>query len=87
MLAITTQWFSLTYTKYPHIKVTANNYNGTTPYSDEFRSLSYDDKGFQQHYHLVKLFAEKHNLNLDHTNMRYGEIKGGYAFCFANGTA
>jgi hypothetical protein len=85
MIAIHTKYFSASSHKGSRIKAyTANHgdskgFQATISYPHEF---SHE----QCHFQAVKALIEKHNLDWNTENMRFGDSADGrgYVFCFAN---
>ena len=80
MIAITTKYIPATNTRGSRIKAQANDYTVTIPYPHEL-------SGHHVHFAAVKALIEKHNLDWDITNMRYGEFGNGCVFCFDHSKA
>jgi len=78
MIAIQTKYLPATDTRGPRIKAfTCNGHAVTVPYD---YALSSD----KLHFEAVKELVEKHSLDWDLSNMRYGSVANGYVFCFAD---
>ena len=75
MLAITTKYIPATNTRGSRIKAQADKFTVTIPYP-------YDLNGHEVHFRAVAALIEKHKLDWDIRNMRYGTLKNGYVFCF-----
>ena len=78
MIAIQTKYIPASNTRGSRIKAWASNgFSVTIPYPHQF---SFEACYFQA----VKALIEKHNLDWNIENMRYGGTDNGYVFCFAN---
>jgi hypothetical protein len=79
MIAIQTKFLPCTNTKGSRVKAFATN----RPWSV---TIPYDYSGSHEmpHYKAVKALIEKHKLEWDLTNMRFGGVDNGYVFCFQN---
>jgi hypothetical protein len=78
MIAIQTKYICPTNSRGARLKAfTSNGQSVTIPYP---YAHSYE----LSHFQAVKALVEKHGLDWDLTDMRYGGIKNGYVFCFAN---
>lgn len=76
MIAIQTKYLGPTNSRGSRIKAwTASGFSVTIAYPYE---LSYE----KCHFQAVKALVEKHNLDWNLDNMRYGGIQQGYVFCF-----
>jgi hemolysin activation/secretion protein len=79
MIAIQTKFLPCTNTKGARIKAWASG----RPWSV---TISYDYSGSDemQHFRAVQALKEKHKLEWDLNNMRFGGVDNGYVFCFQN---
>jgi len=79
MIAIQTKFLPSTNTKGARIKAFAVNrpWSVTIPYD-------YSSNHEMPHFKAVQAFVEKHKLEWDLTNMRFGGVENGYVFCFQN---
>lgn len=80
MQAIHTKYISATNTRGSRIKAyTASGFSASVPYPYD---LSYE----LAHFEAVKALVQKHKLEWDLANMRFGDSADGkgYVFCFAN---
>ena len=75
MLAVTTKYIPATNTRGSRIKAEADKFTVTIPYP-------HDLNGHEVHFRAVAALIEKHKLNWDIRNMRYGATTNGYVFCF-----
>jgi len=77
MIAIQTKFLSPTNTKGARVKAWACG----RPWSV---TISYDYSGSHEmpHYRAVQALIEKHKLEWDLNNMRFGGVENGYVFCF-----
>jgi len=77
MIAIQTKFLPCTNTKGARIKawVTDRTWSTTIPYPHELSNELV-------HFEAVKALIEKHKLEWDLTNMRFGGVENGYVFCF-----
>jgi hypothetical protein len=76
MIAIQTKYLGPTNSRGSRIKAwTASGFSATISYPYE---LSYE----KCHFQAVKALIEKHNLDWNLDNMRYGGTENGYVFCF-----
>lgn len=78
MIAIHTKYISATNTRGSRIKAyTVSGFSVTIPYPHEY---SYE----VCHFQAVKALVEKHKLDWDLTDMRFGDSADGkgYSFCF-----
>lgn len=77
MIAIQTKYIGPTNTRGSRIKAwTDSGFSTTISYPHEY---SYETCHFQA----VKALIEKHGLDWDLSDMRYGGTEKGYVFCFA----
>jgi hypothetical protein len=78
MIAIQTKYLPATDTRGSRIKAyTCIGHTATVPYDHALSSE-------KLHFEAVKALVEKHNLDWDISNMRYGSTANGYVFCFAD---
>jgi len=79
MIAIQTKFLPCTNTKGARVKAWAcgRTWSVTIPYD-------YSGSNETAHYRAVQAFIEKHKLEWDLTNMRFGDVENGYVFCFQN---
>jgi hypothetical protein len=80
MIAIQTKYISPTNTRGSRIKAfvssdMGHNLSVVIPYD---HSLNCE----QLHFKAVQALIEKHKLDWDTSNMRFGGVKNGYVFCF-----
>jgi hypothetical protein len=76
MIAIQTKYLGPAISRGSRIKAwTASGFSATISYPYE---LSYE----ACHFQAVKALIEKHNLDWNLDNMRYGGTENGYVFCF-----
>jgi hypothetical protein len=79
MIAIQTKYLPHTNTKSSRVKAWASG----RPWSI---TIPYDYSGSHEmpHFRAVQALIEKHKLEWDLTNMRFGGVDNGYVFCFQN---
>lgn len=78
MVAIQTKYIGATNTKSSRIKAwTDNGHSVSIPYPHEYSHEVC-------HFQAVKALVQKHDLDWDLNDMRYGGTKKGYVFCFAH---
>ena len=77
MIAIQTKFLPVTNSRGSRIKAwTSTGFSVTIPYPHE---ESYE----LAHFEAVKALVDKHNLDWDLSDMRWGGTESGYVFCFA----
>jgi hypothetical protein len=78
MIAIQTKYIGPTNTRGSRIKAwTENGQSVSIPYPHEYSHEVC-------HFQAVKALVQKHNLDWDLNEMRYGGTNNGYVFCFAH---
>ena len=79
MIAIQTKFLPCTTPKGARVKAWASG----RPWSV---TISYDYSGSHEmpHFRAVQALIEKHKLQWDLNNMRFGGVDDGYVFCFQN---
>ena len=77
MIAIQTKYLPHTNTKSSRIKawISARPWSITIPYD-------YSGSHEMPHFRAVQALIEKHKLDWDLNNMRFGGVENGYVFCF-----
>ena len=77
MIAIQTKFLPCTNTKGARVKAfaTARPWSVIIPYD-------YSGSHEMPHFRAVQAFVEKHKLDWNIDNMRFGAIDNGYVFCF-----
>ena len=77
MIAIQTKFLPCTNTRGARVKAWASG----RPWSV---TISYDYSGSDEmpHFRAVQALIEKHKLQWDLNNMRFGGVENGYVFCF-----
>ena len=83
MIAIHTKYISPTNTRGSRIKAYVASYGGK---KGSETTIPYDNSldGVEVHFKAVKALVDKHSLNWDLSNMRYGDSADakGFSFCF-----
>jgi hypothetical protein len=83
MIAIHTKYISSTNTRGSRIKAYVASYGGKKGFETTI-PYDYSLDGVALHFKAVKSLVEKHSLNWNLSNMRYGDSADakGFSFCF-----